>query len=395
MLRHAKIPAWRAGADRGQRRCAHSCGAAAIEFREATKRYAGQTRYAVDHLTLRIEPGEICVLVGPSGGGKTTAMKMVNRLVDITEGDVLIDGRERARARRDGAAARHRLRDPAGRPVPAPDGRRQRRHRPAPARLATGADPRARRRAARARRASSRRVPRALPGPALGRPAPARRPRARARRRPAAHAHGRAVRRARPDHARAPAGRVPAPAGRRCARRSSSSRTTSTRRSARRPHRDPARGRRPRPVRHARTRCSRIRPTSSSRASSAPTAGSSGSRCAARRGRARARRAALGRRPARSPATTTLRDALSVMLTSRRPRAASCVDGGAPARLALARPDRRAARATDERAGGEPVIPDFGRGLRLRAREPALLLGLGRGPLGRHAPARACSSTSS
>ena len=65
--------------------------AAAIEFREATKRYAGQPRYAVDHLTLRVEPGEICVLVGPSGGGKTTAMKMVNRLVDLDSGDVLLD----------------------------------------------------------------------------------------------------------------------------------------------------------------------------------------------------------------------------------------------------------------------------------------------------------------
>ena len=68
-------------------------GAAAIEFREATKRYAGQPRYAVDHLTLRVEPGEICVLVGPSGGGKTTAMKMVNRLVELDSGDVLLDDR--------------------------------------------------------------------------------------------------------------------------------------------------------------------------------------------------------------------------------------------------------------------------------------------------------------
>jgi osmoprotectant transport system ATP-binding protein len=66
-------------------------GAAAIEFREATKRYAGQPRYAVDHLTMRVDPGEICVLVGPSGGGKTTAMKMVNRLVEFDSGDVLVD----------------------------------------------------------------------------------------------------------------------------------------------------------------------------------------------------------------------------------------------------------------------------------------------------------------
>src|SRR5215216_2179626 len=67
--------------------------AAEIVFRNVTKRYPGRTTPAVSDLSLTIEPGEVCVLVGPSGGGKTTAMKMVNRLIDITEGDILIDGR--------------------------------------------------------------------------------------------------------------------------------------------------------------------------------------------------------------------------------------------------------------------------------------------------------------
>jgi osmoprotectant transport system ATP-binding protein len=39
-----------------------------------------------------VPAGEICVLVGPSGCGKTTAMRMVNRMIDITEGDILLDG---------------------------------------------------------------------------------------------------------------------------------------------------------------------------------------------------------------------------------------------------------------------------------------------------------------
>jgi osmoprotectant transport system ATP-binding protein len=39
-----------------------------------------------------VPPGEICVLIGPSGCGKTTALKMVNRLISITEGDITIDG---------------------------------------------------------------------------------------------------------------------------------------------------------------------------------------------------------------------------------------------------------------------------------------------------------------
>ncbi|MCW2992061.1 MAG: glycine betaine/L-proline transporter, ATPase subunit, partial [Solirubrobacterales bacterium] len=67
--------------------------AATLEFREATKRYPGADAPAVDRLSLTVEAGEICVLVGPSGCGKTTAMRMVNRMTDITEGDILLDGR--------------------------------------------------------------------------------------------------------------------------------------------------------------------------------------------------------------------------------------------------------------------------------------------------------------
>jgi osmoprotectant transport system ATP-binding protein len=67
--------------------------AAILEFREATKRYPGQDQPAVDRLSLEVPAGEICVLVGPSGCGKTTAMRMVNRMTDITEGDILLDGR--------------------------------------------------------------------------------------------------------------------------------------------------------------------------------------------------------------------------------------------------------------------------------------------------------------
>jgi osmoprotectant transport system ATP-binding protein len=80
--------------------------AATLEFREATKRYPGQSEPAVERLSLTVPAGEICVLVGPSGCGKTTAMRMANRMIDITEGDILLDGhsvRERrpAELRRD------------------------------------------------------------------------------------------------------------------------------------------------------------------------------------------------------------------------------------------------------------------------------------------------------
>src|SRR5215218_6568645 len=67
--------------------------AAEIVFDNVTKRYAGRKEPAVQNLSLVIPAGEICVLIGPSGGGKTTAMKMVNRLISITEGDITIDGK--------------------------------------------------------------------------------------------------------------------------------------------------------------------------------------------------------------------------------------------------------------------------------------------------------------
>ncbi|HET9736490.1 MAG TPA: ABC transporter ATP-binding protein [Solirubrobacteraceae bacterium] len=67
--------------------------AASLEFRAATKRYPGTDRPAVNQLSLEVPAGEICVLVGPSGCGKTTAMRMVNRMIDITEGDILVGGR--------------------------------------------------------------------------------------------------------------------------------------------------------------------------------------------------------------------------------------------------------------------------------------------------------------
>src|SRR5215210_6766546 len=66
--------------------------AASLEFREATKRYPGADRAAVDALSLEVPAGEICVLVGPSGCGKTTAMRMVNRMIEISDGDILVGG---------------------------------------------------------------------------------------------------------------------------------------------------------------------------------------------------------------------------------------------------------------------------------------------------------------
>ncbi|WP_119067245.1 ABC transporter ATP-binding protein [Rubrobacter indicoceani] len=63
-----------------------------IEFREVSKTYPGADSPVVDNLSFEIEDGEICVFVGPSGCGKTTTMRMINRLIEPSEGEILIDG---------------------------------------------------------------------------------------------------------------------------------------------------------------------------------------------------------------------------------------------------------------------------------------------------------------
>ncbi len=68
--------------------------ASRIHFEHVVKRFGhdGETRPAVNDVTLTIEPGELVVLIGPSGCGKTTLLKLINRLYDPTSGSVLIDG---------------------------------------------------------------------------------------------------------------------------------------------------------------------------------------------------------------------------------------------------------------------------------------------------------------
>ena len=110
-------------------------GQAAIRLAGLTKQYPGRRPPAVDHLDLEIPAGEIVALVGPSGCGKTTTLKMINRLIEPTEGTIEIDGRPVDELPGPRAPTGHRLRHPAHRPVPPQDHRGQHRHRPQAARL--------------------------------------------------------------------------------------------------------------------------------------------------------------------------------------------------------------------------------------------------------------------
>jgi osmoprotectant transport system ATP-binding protein len=70
----------------------HDGQGAVVEFDHVTKRY-GRT-IAVDDLSLEVPGGAVCALVGPSGCGKTTSLKMVNRLVEPSDGRILIGGKD-------------------------------------------------------------------------------------------------------------------------------------------------------------------------------------------------------------------------------------------------------------------------------------------------------------
>jgi ATP-binding cassette subfamily B protein len=63
-----------------------------FEFRNVSFRYPGTSRMVLRGLNLRLNPGERLALVGENGQGKTTIVKLITRLYDPTEGQVLLDG---------------------------------------------------------------------------------------------------------------------------------------------------------------------------------------------------------------------------------------------------------------------------------------------------------------
>lgn len=62
-----------------------------IRFKNVSKQYAGE-RLALDNITFTIECGSIVSVIGPSGAGKTSLIRCINRLIPCTSGDVEING---------------------------------------------------------------------------------------------------------------------------------------------------------------------------------------------------------------------------------------------------------------------------------------------------------------
>lgn len=71
---------------------AEKVSGASILLDQVTKQYPGQAKPAVGGLTMEIPAGSIVMFVGPSGCGKTTTLKMINRLIEPSDGSIVING---------------------------------------------------------------------------------------------------------------------------------------------------------------------------------------------------------------------------------------------------------------------------------------------------------------
>ncbi|HZZ32755.1 MAG TPA: ABC transporter ATP-binding protein [Phenylobacterium sp.] len=65
-----------------------------IVFDRVVFRYKSAATPLYDHFTLRIAPGERVALVGPTGAGKSTFVKLIQRLYDVDAGQILVDGQD-------------------------------------------------------------------------------------------------------------------------------------------------------------------------------------------------------------------------------------------------------------------------------------------------------------
>lgn len=67
--------------------------AVAVEFRDVVKQFPGASYASLDHINLKIEEGELVTVLGTSGCGKTTFIKMINRIYEPTSGEILLSGK--------------------------------------------------------------------------------------------------------------------------------------------------------------------------------------------------------------------------------------------------------------------------------------------------------------
>ena len=72
--------------------------AAAVSIRGVSKRFERGNVLALDTIDLDVRPGEFVSLIGPSGCGKSTLLRVIADLVQPTEGEALVNGKDAHRA---------------------------------------------------------------------------------------------------------------------------------------------------------------------------------------------------------------------------------------------------------------------------------------------------------
>lgn len=65
-----------------------------IEFRNVSFQYPDAERYALRNVSFKIRAGQLCIIVGTNGSGKSTILNLISRIYDPTEGTILIDNRD-------------------------------------------------------------------------------------------------------------------------------------------------------------------------------------------------------------------------------------------------------------------------------------------------------------
>ncbi len=63
-----------------------------IVLQEVTRQFPGANRPAVDPVPFEIQEGATCILLGTSGSAKTTLLRLVNRLIEPSSGNLLVEG---------------------------------------------------------------------------------------------------------------------------------------------------------------------------------------------------------------------------------------------------------------------------------------------------------------
>ena len=64
-----------------------------LSIKNLTKIYSGNKK-AVDNISLDIQSGEFIAFIGTSGSGKTTALRMINRMIEATDGQIMMNGKD-------------------------------------------------------------------------------------------------------------------------------------------------------------------------------------------------------------------------------------------------------------------------------------------------------------